>query len=317
MLFKISILIPCYQRPKLVVDAINSCLLQTYSPYEILIGDDSPDDLTKQAIEKIQSTSKVNIRYFHNKPSLGQEDNVNMLINAASGDKILLLHDDDLLLENALEILVNCFHIDPTIDVSYGKQYIMSKDGKDLPIKKSESHNKFYYRTAEYEGSVLTPLEASIVQQFPNNCYLMNAELAKKTKYKKVGIVCDFEFGLRIGQTGSKFYFVNEYVARYRVWEGRITNTDKNDSALAAYNLVENIEVPADSKKYKDQWLSNISHVAIGQAINIEEFNRALKLYVRHFRLNRFFTMGGMKQFVLLLLSSPKIIQQITVKEKI
>src|SRR5690606_35844242 len=162
---------------------------------------------------------------------------------------------DDLLLENALEILVNCFKIDPFIEVSYGKQYIMTKDGKVVPIKKSESHNKSYYRTAEYEGSILTPLEASIVQQFPNNCYLMNAELAKKMKYRKVGIVCDFEFGLRVGQAGSKFYFVNQYTAKYRVWEGRISNTDKNDSALTAYKLVENIEVPTDSKKYKDKWL--------------------------------------------------------------
>lgn len=317
MLFKISILIPCYKRPKLVIDAINSCLLQTYPPYEILIGDDSPDDLTKQAIEKIQSTSKVNIRYFHNKPSLGQEDNVNMLIDAALGDKILLLHDDDLLLENALEVLVNCFHIDPTIDVSYGKQYIITKDGNGVPIKKSEDHNKSYYRSAEYEGSVLTPLEASIVQQFPNNCYLMNAKLAKKTKYRKVGIVCDFEFGLRAGLSGTKFYFVNKYTAKYRIWEGRISNTDSNNSALAAYGLVESIQVPDRSKKYKEKYLRDISFVAVAQAINVKQFNKALKLYVRHFRLNRFFTMGGMKQFVLLLLSSPKIIQQIAVKEKI
>ena len=42
----ISICIPTYQRPKFIQEALYSVFKQTLQPLEIVIGDDSRDDLT-------------------------------------------------------------------------------------------------------------------------------------------------------------------------------------------------------------------------------------------------------------------------------
>ena len=79
---KISICIPTYNRPDLLTLALESCFKQTLLPNEILIGDDSINNETEILINEIIKNNKTNIiiRYFHNKPSLGQFRNVHNLI---------------------------------------------------------------------------------------------------------------------------------------------------------------------------------------------------------------------------------------------
>lgn len=299
---KVSICIPTYKRSQKVLEAINSCLDQTILPYEILIGDDSPDELTKVEVGKIMDTAHVKIRYFKNQPSLGQVGNVNKLFDAATGDKIMLLHDDDLLMPNAIETLLNCFKKDPLIKVSYGKQYIIREDGT-IYYKGSKIHNTYFYRTKEYEGAKLTPLEAGMVQQFPNNAYLIEADLAKKIKYRAIGDACDFDFGFRTGKSLVKFHYVDTYVSMYRMSQDSVTKKSMNDAGLVAYLLVKNTEIPVKSQKLKTKWLRGRSKVAVGQAIDNGKFKEAIKIYFSEDHIHQIFTPGGVKRLLRILLS--------------
>ncbi|MGJ8716054.1 MAG: glycosyltransferase family 2 protein [Maribacter stanieri] len=308
---KISIIIPSYNRPKLVVEAINSCLLQTFPAYEIIIGDDSPNESTQLAISKIQKTSKTTINYYHNYPSLGQANNVNMLVSKAKGDKILLLHDDDLLCDKCLEYLIDCFHENPLIDVAFGKQYILDDNGK-VSKERSKKFNEDFYRTSEFEGSKLSSIEAAIVQQFPNNAYLINSQLFKKIKYSDAGDVCDFEFGLKLAKLKVKFYFTNKFTGKYRVWDGTISNEKNNDTALVAYSLVEQLKVENQSEHYKIKILNQKSSVAIGQALKTKNYLIAYKIYARHFNVKNLLKIQGIKDLIKISVYSP-----ILLKEKI
>ncbi|MFD2573295.1 glycosyltransferase family 2 protein [Spirosoma soli] len=301
-MIKVSILIPTYKRPVLVVEAIQSCLNQTYAPYEIIIGDDSPDELTKSVVEQLQTTSSIAIKHIHNKPSLGQEHNVNRLFDLASGDKIMLLHDDDLLVPDALETLVNCYINDPTISVAYGKQYIISNDGV-ISKKSSRTFNEAFYRTEQYEGSKLTSLEAGLVQQFPNNAYLINADLAKKVKYRPIGEACDFDFGFRVGQTGEKIHFVNKFTAKYRLSAVAVSTNPRNESGLISYLMVKDTAVPQESIKYKDAWLKSRAGVAVGQAISNGKIDLAIDIFLSKYHFAKMFTPGGVKRFGRIVLS--------------
>lgn len=307
----ISILIPTYKRPELILEAIHSCISQGYSPYEIIIGDDSPDNLTELVIQVLKASTKANIIYIHNKPSLGQVENVNMLIDKATGERIMLLHDDDLLVENALANLSNCFEKDNSISVAYGKQYIISNEGI-IDKKGTAEFNRDFYRTSEYEGCKLTSLEAGLVQQFPNNAFLIDAQLAKQIRYQQVGDACDYDFGLRVSQTGKRIFFLDCYTAKYRLSAVSVSLTSNNNAALTAYLLASNISIPAKSIPLRDNWLKARSGVAISNALANQNINAALKIYFSKHHLSKVMTLGGIKRFYSILLSILKLTLKIT-----
>jgi glycosyltransferase involved in cell wall biosynthesis len=86
----ISICIPTYRRPALLRIAVSSALAQTYPDIEVIVGDDSPDGLSAEVVEALRATAVRPIRYEHNKPGLGQNENVNRLFSLARGDRLIL-----------------------------------------------------------------------------------------------------------------------------------------------------------------------------------------------------------------------------------
>lgn len=309
-MIKVSILITTYKRPKLVIEAIKSCLEQSYKPYEIIIGDDSPDEFTEHAVKNLQESTEITIKYIHNIPSLGQAANVNMLFNQANGDKVMLLHDDDSLLPNALATLCNCFEMDPTISVVYGKQYIMTDDGT-VSIERSEGYNNYYFRTKMYEGTKLTPLEACIGQQFPNNAYLLNSEIIKKIQFRThdshndIGNGCEYDFGLRIGLAGYKMYFIDEYLAKYRVSDISMSKSKTDDAGYQAFQILKNINVSSQfAKEIKSRRLYDRAPIAITQAVNIGKKKVALSIYLSKWYYKRIFSIGGFKRILYIIFGS-------------
>ncbi|HXV25108.1 MAG TPA: glycosyltransferase family 2 protein [Alphaproteobacteria bacterium] len=212
----VSICIPTCDRPLLLWEAILSCFAQSHRPLEVLIGDDSANDDSKSLVETIVSPQGVTLRYRRNRPRLGQAGNVNSLFDAACGDWIILLHDDDTLLPGAVGLLLDRFNSDPEIVAAYGKQWLMSFDGAVLE-QESESLNRFYFRDPGHAGTRLSALEAALVQQFPNDGYMVRSSAARALRYPEEGETdrvswCDFAFGLRLAQHGP-FHFLNAFTA--------------------------------------------------------------------------------------------------------
>ena len=76
------------------------------------------------------------------------------------------------------------FELDKTIQSSFGKQYLFTADGK-INLDASIQLNKQYYRTNENEGIRLSPFQTGLLQQFPNNGYLIQSNLLKKINFLK------------------------------------------------------------------------------------------------------------------------------------
>jgi glycosyltransferase involved in cell wall biosynthesis len=89
----VTIAIPTYNRAKLYLrSCIQSALDQTYSNIEVLISDNCSNDETP---EIVQSFSDSRIKYFRQQDNLGQNGNMNFLVEKARGDYFLMYHDDD------------------------------------------------------------------------------------------------------------------------------------------------------------------------------------------------------------------------------
>lgn len=101
----LSICIPAYNRPLWLQRALVSIVNHSKSvshKLEIIISDDTPDTSCQQVVQKILQQWSGRWRYIHNKNSLGMAQNWNQSLELATGDYVLILHDDDFLLNDSV-----------------------------------------------------------------------------------------------------------------------------------------------------------------------------------------------------------------------
>jgi len=83
---KISIITTTYKHQDFIVHTIESVLAQTYTDWELLIGDDSPDNATWNIIKEYVNKYPDKIKAWHHSPNKGIVDNMNFLISQTSPD---------------------------------------------------------------------------------------------------------------------------------------------------------------------------------------------------------------------------------------
>lgn len=103
-----TIAIPTYKRADYLKEALNSAINQaTNIPYEIIVVDNNPErnDETELLMETYRHIP--NLRYYKNSKNIGMTGNWNRLYKLASGDWVIMLHDDDMLFENFIKVIYN------------------------------------------------------------------------------------------------------------------------------------------------------------------------------------------------------------------
>lgn len=100
--YKFSIIIPVYNREKIISRCIDSFLSQNFNNSELIVVDDGSTDLTVKTINKYLDTNVKLVSYEQNR---GPNYARNRGIEWANGDFILFLDSDDFLLEGSLQIL--------------------------------------------------------------------------------------------------------------------------------------------------------------------------------------------------------------------
>jgi len=90
----VSICMPTYKRTNFVREALDSALAQTYMNIEILVSDDSPSN---NIGDIVRSYASPRVRYQLNAPALGFVPKLNSFLNAARGEWMVILCDDDIL----------------------------------------------------------------------------------------------------------------------------------------------------------------------------------------------------------------------------
>ena len=89
---KISICIPAYKRPGNVRRLLQSIAIQTFTDFEVILTDDSPDSSVKEVVDTFIAFP---IHYKKNDPAKGTPANWNEGISLAQGEWIKIMHDDD------------------------------------------------------------------------------------------------------------------------------------------------------------------------------------------------------------------------------
>lgn len=137
----VSVVIPVYNRKKLVVRAINSALSQTYRQIEVVVVDNCSTDGT---YETLLTINDPRVKIFRNAENIGPVLNWRKGIEYARGEYVKILFSDDWMEPNAVERLVQPFFDETAIGFSYCSVVVDLGDGLQST----------YYAQAGVQGTI-------------------------------------------------------------------------------------------------------------------------------------------------------------------
>ncbi len=117
----VSICIPTFNRPKNLINCLNSLAVQTNFDFEVCISDNCSDQDIEKLIEPFKK--KLNIKFNKNKKNLGAALNFLKAASLAEKDFIWFIGDDDLLVPNAIESLLQLINKNPECDFFWVNSY--------------------------------------------------------------------------------------------------------------------------------------------------------------------------------------------------
>lgn len=148
--YLLTIAIPTYNRAQY----LDICLQQicgqlkdeNHKLVELIVSDNASIDQSKDIVEKY-ITSRCSIRYIRNERNIGPDRNITQCFEEAKGKYVLVLGDDDILLDGALDKIIKIIQ-----EKNYGIIYLNSYGFKDDFIKEMPVVFKGKF-SVEYENS--------------------------------------------------------------------------------------------------------------------------------------------------------------------
>ena len=109
----LTIGIPTFNRPEKLRDCLESVLIQAQDDVEILVCDNSENNLSKEIVDELNKKYKykTTIHYHKNETNVGIDRNFYNLVKYGTGEYIEWLSDDDELLPGAVKRIVDCLRL--------------------------------------------------------------------------------------------------------------------------------------------------------------------------------------------------------------
>ena len=244
---KFSVFIPVYNTENYLEECLHSVLNQTYQDFEIVIVDDGSTDKSSVICDKYQNSNPNKVKVIHqqNQGQLASRCNA---IQAASGEYVIFIDADDLLIENALETINQRLVAYQKPDMLVYSFYYESDNGS-----KRKADKLFE------EGSV----DLSEVKKLFFTGTGMNNVWTKAVK-REVAVCDSFDFSpyysLRCAEDklhsmvmvdGCKtFAYLFEPLYRYRLFDGSVTRSYSIDS-IEKFNSVALYSI---EKEFLEKW---------------------------------------------------------------
>lgn len=225
----VSICIPTYNRPDLLKEALQSCLNQTFSDFEIIITDNSPNEDSRKIIQEV---GDGRIRYFKNAGNLGAHASSVRAFSLAGGKYIKWLMDDDLLKPDFLALTVEALEKHPSAGIAMAPMDLIDAASRRITPR-------FYiFRTMDYRyryriGDGLinrkTILHDFLVRDYP--CCVPSGILFRRELFQEVGELdsaADFAVDLDLCMRAAlryDFYYIDKVLSSWRYFPQNHTAT--------------------------------------------------------------------------------------------
>lgn len=201
----VSVIVPVYNRPDMLRQAVASVLAQTYTNFEIIIVDDESTDDTPRVIEEIRARDPRirSIRRPNGGPGLARETGR----LAAEGEFIQYLDSDDLLLPRKFELQVAALHANPDAGVAYGRVIYRDASGRAIACDWKPANQNV---TSIFPSFLLARWWETVSPLFRRSV------TDAAGPWTSLRLEEDWEYDTRIGSLGARLVFVDEPVGEHR-----------------------------------------------------------------------------------------------------
>ncbi len=270
----ITIGLPTHKRLAYLQEAVASALAQTYAPIEVLVSDDGPGTEIGPWVQA-QAQKDPRIRYRRNARNLGLAGNWNAVVDAAQGEWLVLIGDDDRLLPEFLEQLAEL--IQPNVSVIFSNHHLIDQHGQRLE-EASRQQTITYARDQLPSGRLANP-EAWVWRNVvPVSSALLRTADVRRLRFKEDLNTPEIELFLRLAREGAGFVFSPEYLMEYRTHPQSATTTGLWGERLAEYLLP--METSAEVEPWKRQFMASLLPGAVTRCLLLGDAARARK-YLR------------------------------------
>lgn len=216
-----SILIAQYNNGRYLQEAIDSVKAQTYTNWEIILVDDGSTDNSKELYKQYSDDNRIKI--FFNGENKGCGYTKRRCMELAAGQICAFLDPDDLLISNALEIMVSLHGQNEQASLIYSN-YVQADENlrKKKKLKPHPLESDFLTSRSGYISHFAT---------FKRDLYLKTEGINAKFKRS-----IDLDLYYKLEEVGSVIYD-NSYLYIYRVHAGGIS-VYKNELAALSWRLI-------------------------------------------------------------------------------
>jgi glycosyltransferase involved in cell wall biosynthesis len=212
----VSILIPSQGPSRFLSETLESILMSSTQPDEILIIDDGMTTEAKASIEKFLSLMPMQIQKSHGK---GLVDALNTGLEVAKSNYICRIDNDDLMVENRIEIQLA--HLAANEDVvAVGSQCVYINE-KSLITGTSSYPAGLINEESQFRTKCLIA--------HPSTMYLKDAALSiggyrSIFRWNGIDIAEDFDFWLRLSRVG-RIEIIDEFLTKYRQHNSQLSSS--------------------------------------------------------------------------------------------
>jgi glycosyltransferase involved in cell wall biosynthesis len=270
----VSVIIPTYNRPEYLKEAISSAVHQTYRNLEIIVSDNCSPENPQALVESFQDPC---IKFVRHKENIGMLGNQFNGFKIATGKYVASLHDDDMWNEDFVSKLVPHLEANPHVILAFCDQFIINGDSK-INVAGTEQSTRSYKRDQITPGVHQNFTQIGLIDKsIPTAaaCVIRNGVLDWDNIPSEVGGIWDLYLTYLCYSSGYGVYYVPEKLTRYREHEQTDTmlsggrniqaKINKGKSELFFYQILMQDESLQEFHSYfKSKWLEANTTLGIG-----------------------------------------------------
>jgi len=253
----VSVIIPTYNRAHLIKETLESVLLQSYRPLEIIVIDDGSTDSTESVVSKIGIKNKdkdISLKYVLQK-NKGAQVARNRGCQLSQGEFIQFLDDDDLLSKNKIHNQMTALKKQREPHVAYGSWRIYCNG----IIK----HGPLHQIQPEVNTDIILRGYLSSKWYCPTISYLFPREVVCSVGLFDENLLRrqDTDYLIRTLISGYQLLYVNDAVVYYRRHGGDHIGNRKNynEHFSSTVRVIEKAHTLLEEQGRLDEYKNDIA----------------------------------------------------------
>jgi len=239
----VSVCIPTYNQASYIEQAILSAVNQTVKPFEIIVCDDSSTDETSIILKKLSGEIPT-LKVFIQPHNLGISANADYCLRLATGDYIVRLDSDDLLLPQYIEKLAILLNKFPGAGYAHAAVNEIDEHGNLI-------RERMLWRTSEFLNGDAALKVAAQGYKVAANIIMFRKTALKEADYVslKINFCEDYYLSAQIAANGYGNIYYPGFLSCYRVWNNRGKVSRKIAEIMGLTAVFDEVLEPAFIKR--------------------------------------------------------------------